>query len=358
MLVRPPYQLSDDANQAYLRAAITRGRILELEAAKAAEIENSGEAPEAELVQHCGLVDTGAETSTISIGGQSCELHVLGLTGLLWSVERADLSWSGLELKQKIAANMRIPVAQQRLFLADIELMDEEPLSSVTPPESPLAELLLVRSETDAHWLEMVQVAGMQLAVAPPAVQADRAVVLAAVRQNGQALAHASEELQADHEVVMAAVRQAGLALKEASTNLRADLGVVMEAVSCDGRALEFASRALRANNRVVLTAVVNRWCSFEFAAKDLRNDRHFVRQIVELSGLALEFASAKLQADRDIVLAAVSENGLCLEWASEELRADREIVQVAVERNALALWDASEELRTDPKLLACCRWR
>ena len=43
--------------------------------------------------------------------------------------------------------------------------------------------------------------------------QADREVVLVAVKYNGQALGYASLELRADREVVMEAVKQNGLAL-------------------------------------------------------------------------------------------------------------------------------------------------
>ena len=44
-------------------------------------------------------------------------------------------------------------------------------------------------------------------------LQADREVVLAAVRQAGRALMCASEELRADREVVLAAVEQDPVAL-------------------------------------------------------------------------------------------------------------------------------------------------
>eukprot|EP00971_Amphidinium_carterae_P250661 4976091-Amphidinium_carterae.1 len=342
LVARHASQIGQDS----LRAAITRERILDLEAAKAADIESSGD----------GLPSYEPEQTT-SENREICDVQVLGLSGLLMSLPEAELRWSGLEFKKQIAAKMRIPVSEQRLFLADVELADEAPVSAVMSPHTPTAELLLVRSETDVEWLDMMTVAGMQLAVAPPAVQADRAVVLAAVRQNGQALEYAAAELQADYEVVKSAVRQSGIALAHGSTELRSDFGVVMEAVSCDGRALQFAQPKMQADKRVVLAAVLSQSCSFRHAAMELRSDRRFVLQVVELAGLALEHASEDLRADRQIVLTAVLENGLSLEWASEDLRADRDVVKAAVETHGLALWDAAEELRTDPTLLACCNW-
>mmetsp|Transcript_45848 Transcript_45848/g.84088 ORF Transcript_45848/g.84088 Transcript_45848/m.84088 type:complete len:350 (-) Transcript_45848:46-1095(-) len=340
------HEMASKVAQDDLRAAITRERILDLEAAKAADIENSGD----------GLASYEVDQASNQTR-EICEVQVLGLSGLLTSLPEAELSWSGLELKKRIAAKMRIPVSEQRLFLEDVELADDEPVSSVVSPKTPTAEVLLVRSETDVQWLEMMNVAGMQLAVAPPAVQADRAIVLAAVRQNGQALEYAAEELQADYEVVKSAVRQSGTALAHCAPELRFDFSVVMEAVSCDGRALEFASPEMQADKRIVLAAVISQGSSFKHAAIELRSDRRFVLHVVELAGLALEYVSQELKADRQIVLTAVQENGLSLEWASKELRADRQVVQAAVETHGLALWDAAEELRTDPALLACCNW-
>ena len=45
-------------------------------------------------------------------------------------------------------------------------------------------------------------------------LKGDRAVVLAAVKQDGYSLKNASDDLRADKEVVLAAVRQNGYSLK------------------------------------------------------------------------------------------------------------------------------------------------
>ena len=62
------------------------------------------------------------------------------------------------------------------------------------------------------------------------------AVVLEAVRRTGwsylcNALEYASEALQADREIVLEAVRQDGYALEYASGDLQADRDFVLEAV-------------------------------------------------------------------------------------------------------------------------------
>ena len=88
--------------------------------------------------------------------------------------------------------------------------------------------------------------AGRLLKDASAELQVNRAVVMAAVKQNGWALGYASAELQADRAVVMVAVQQIGGALQFASAELQADMAVVMVAVQQHGWALQFASGGIR----------------------------------------------------------------------------------------------------------------
>jgi hypothetical protein len=83
---------------------------------------------------------------------------------------------------------------------------------------------------------------GWNLEHASPELQADRAFILEAVKQDGKSLLFASEELQADKEVVIEAVKQDGFALMYASDDLRGDKEIVLEAVKQDGRLLKYAS--------------------------------------------------------------------------------------------------------------------
>ena len=58
-------------------------------------------------------------------------------------------------------------------------------------------------------------------------LQADMAVVLAAVNKDGMALQYASKALRNDKAVVLAAMKQCGLALSYASMELLEDADVV-----------------------------------------------------------------------------------------------------------------------------------
>lgn len=346
-----------NAEQVALLQAYTKARILENEERLRAEIEDTEE-PEPQAQQDEAAVQkVFSPPPRPTPAGRSVEVRVSGLGGPV-CVITADQLLTVRDVKNKVATASRVPVDQQRLFLGAQELRDQDLVLEVTPPASPVADFSILRA--DPEWqncLEMVSIAGMQLAVAPEALRADRVLAMAAVRRCGGALQFAAEELRDDRDVVLAAVLDKGMALEYASKELQADAEVVHTAVAQSGLALQFAAETLRADFEIVLTATLGASQAFEYADAELRADRKAVRQVVEGSGLALEFASHLLRADREIVLLAVEQDGLALEYASEELRSDREVVLLAVKSNGLALWDAAEDLKKDPEIFASAKW-
>lgn len=313
------------------------------------------------------------EQATPQLSKELLEVHVRGFAGSLCKVSLHRNSFVR-DLKCKIAGSTRIPTEEQRLLLDLCELNDHERLSSIVPEGTLAVDITVLR--VDKEWqrcLEMVSIAGLQLAVASPAVQADRRLVMTAVQQNGAALEFADEALRADREaaggslplvgdsprklkVVLAAVKDCGLALELAS-DLQGDPEVVMAAVGQCGEALRFATEELRATSVVVLAALHSGHKAFLHASPALRADRETVARAVQIAGLALEFVAPVLQAEKELVILAVQQDGLALEFASEELRADKEVVKQAVQVHGLALWDAADELRQDPEITAACYW-
>ena len=87
---------------------------------------------------------------------------------------------------------------------------------------------------------------------APPAIRADKELVLQTVAIRGQELLSAYT-LWDDIEVVLAAVRQDPIALEHASPDMRGNRDVVAAALERDGLALKFASEELRDDNTVSL---------------------------------------------------------------------------------------------------------
>ncbi|MFA5103647.1 MAG: DUF4116 domain-containing protein [Candidatus Margulisiibacteriota bacterium] len=166
-------------------------------------------------------------------------------------------------------------------------------------------------TEEEAHWLEIVSADGSRLADAPPEIQNNKAVVLAAVSQDGTALQYASSGptgLQNDREVVLAAVSQNGLALGAAYETLKNDKAVVIAAVTQNGQALVVASPELQQDREVVLAAVSQDGNALRFVAygpTGFQNDKGVVLAAVRQNPNAIHFASTALQNDPDVIAAA-----------------------------------------------------
>ncbi len=221
--------------------------------------------------------------------------------------------------------------------------------------------------------LAVAAYASWQFAHLSPAMRADKAVVLTALKANGQNFRYVDSELKTVREVVMAAVSSDGSVLQDVDDVFRADKAVVTAAVKNNGWALEYASGELQADRDVVLQAVrrsgnalkiaspqwqadpevVQAACSnnrraFEFASDQLKGDRSFVLQLVNHAGASLEYASAELQNDEEVVKAAVSNNGYSLQYASKALQDNKQVVLAAVSQAPFALRDASDRLKDD----------
>jgi hypothetical protein len=106
-----------------------------------------------------------------------------------------------------------------------------------------------------------VKQAGSALRYIDQKLEADKEVVLAAVKSNGSALEiilneHADEDFLADKEVVLAAVKQDGSNLQYAWPIVAADKEVVLEAVKTCGTALQHADDSLKKDKEIVDVAV------------------------------------------------------------------------------------------------------
>jgi hypothetical protein len=84
-------------------------------------------------------------------------------------------------------------------------------------------------------------------------MQADKEVVLTAVRESACALRYVSAELQADKEVVLLAVKNNGYALRLASAKLKADKEVVLAAVQFGEIALQYVSDDIQIDTEFVI---------------------------------------------------------------------------------------------------------
>ena len=191
------------------------------------------------------------------------------------------------------------------------------------------------------------------LQYASPELQANREVVMAAVKSKVSELKYASEKLRGDKNFMLDVLRRShGEALQYASEALRGDVDVVEAALLSDRRcsessSLRYAAPSLQANKELVTAAVRRNTRAFRHAAPELRRDRLFVGSLIRrASPDVLRGALDGLRADRELVLQAVRRGGRALEYAAEDLRADEEVVREAVRQDGTALKYASKDLK------------
>ena len=191
--------------------------------------------------------------------------------------------------------------------------------------------------------LAAINAHGVGLQYASDDLKADKEVVLAAVKKDGWELRFAAEHLAADKDVVLAAVKQRGLALAHCSRELQHDKEVVLAAVAQNGWELRYVPIEMR-DKEVVLTATASNGDALHMVPEALKNDRDVVLTAVGQHGQALGKASLGLRSDKDLVLAAVRQDGKALQHAAAELQDDEEVVFEAGRQTGLAFNSASEK--------------
>lgn len=284
-------------------------------------------------------------------------VEVVGLSGFICLVS-VDVGATIADLRAAIQEASGIPKTTQRLLHEERELTASETVRSVRQDGDTLRVTLVRRSEQVAGWLaeldDVCTNAGVNhisdwLAGLPSEATENREVILETVSRNGCLLC-CFRGMQADREVVLTAVRDSGMALQFASSPLRRDREVVMAAVQQEGGALQMAFRPVHEDRDVVLAAVANSGSALQFAASKFCKDREVVLAAVANDpGVLFECEiPQELRDDREVVLAAVRSDGALLVHAPEALRADREIVRAAVSTCPDALGFASAELRAD----------
>lgn len=170
----------------------------------------------------------------------------------------------------------------------------------------------------------------------------NKEVVIEIVKRYGSALYYAPPKLQADKEVVMAAVgenasfadrqKEINKAIKYVSKTLCSDRDVITEAIKNYPQAIKYASSELQADKEIVMSAVSRYGAGLRFASDELRADKEVV--IAALNGFpeAIIYTFPELQKDKDIVLAAISQGPRCLSYVTRELASDTDIREKVIE--------------------------
>ena len=224
---------------------------------------------------------------------------------------------------------------------------------------------------------ELLEVFPNALRYAPPALLADREVVLLALNHDKGLAALLPPQLLDDEAVVLAACGEYEPSLGLASERLRRDAGFVMRMLEISGRNIEFAEERIRHDRAFVVAAakagsdilqhvpqsftddeevmlgvIAHNGYSLRHASERLRSDKSFLLRAVD-AGLYYDAIEGELRDDRDIVLQAVRSQPHQFEKMPKAFRGDREIALAAVSRKGYGynIRHCSDALRDDEEL-------
>ncbi|CAJ1364639.1 unnamed protein product, partial [Effrenium voratum] len=164
-----------------------------------------------------------------------------------------------------------------------------------------------------------------------------RRFILEAAHRNGSILSHASPDLQADRDVVLTAVKQHSASFMNAASGLRCDPCFALEAVAVNGLLLEYLSSDLCSDATIAKTAVQQNWKAIRFVPAALRSNRDLLMSAVQQNALALRYGTGDA-VDVSVSLAAVSSDWRALQFVPLHLKCNLQIVNAAVKQDPRAL--------------------
>ena len=184
----------------------------------------------------------------------------------------------------------------------------------------------------------------------------NREVALCACRLRGLNLAHVSPALAADRAVVLAAVRENGTMLACAPT-FAADATVVMAAVRKSGVALEYAAPGLRRHMPIAAAAVGTTAAAYTLVAPRLQADHTLVRRALTHPTAPLSCSAVPAEAcrEREVLLTMLEHGGEWVEMADDVFPTwmdDAGVVHAVLRHDPLLLARASRVLKRDPSLV------
>lgn len=247
-----------------------------------------------------------------------------------------------LKAKHVLSRSNKDGLITVRIIYGERMLADSDTFGDVTSAECSVlfSHETLSDTERSKHlrFLQSTRFTSRAFMQLPSVARADRAIVIAAIRNNWEIFRYADSAIQCRRSVAKKAVKRMGMALKYARDGGRSDKKLVVIAVRNCGAALQFARGECKADPEIALAAVKADPCALEFVSAERKADRALVLAAVGLSGKALQHADVKFQSDREVVLQAVHQSGEALQYAACAMRQDPDVVSVATKQSPEAL--------------------
>lgn len=169
----------------------------------------------------------------------------------------------------------------------------------------------------------------------------------------------ALQDGDADVEFIKAAVAMEGDLLQVVHKKFRSDKAIVLAAVKQDCTALAFASTDLKLDRDLHLTAIEGKASAFSSCPKDLQCDPEFMKEAAAKNGYVVKHFDGDLE--REVALIAIGSGVNCLYWILHKgsFDDDKELILEAVKKNKGAFRRVPNKLKVDPDIFkaACAHY-
>ena len=216
-------------------------------------------------------------------------------------------------------------------------------------------------TKDSAFITQAIKETGYGLEYATPKQQANRELVLNAVKLYPKALKYADKKLQDDGALVLEAVKRDGLVLKYASKRFQENKKVVTEAINETGFALAYASLELQKDESLLIKALKNQNSIFTFEIED----KVFVLKLLKNDIDVTESFDIELKSDSKFITKCIEETGYGMDYATPEQKKDRAFILRAIKKNFTAIHGVDRSLKNDKEIalealankrvLSCC---
>eukprot|EP00930_Biecheleria_cincta_P032806 TRINITY_DN22739_c0_g2_i1.p1 TRINITY_DN22739_c0_g2~~TRINITY_DN22739_c0_g2_i1.p1 ORF type:complete len:969 (+),score=261.09 TRINITY_DN22739_c0_g2_i1:116-3022(+) len=271
---------------------------------------------------------------------------------------KAYRGWKPKDVKEGIWTETAITPIQQQLFVGEVEMPDQKLLNDIFPPAVEGCVVTLHRRAFEqSQWLEKVMEFGQQLRLAPPHIQDDNEVVMAAVKRSWKALRFASERLRADGEVLVEALAQDVRATEYMHASAWSKREFVIHAVAKDWKLIKLACDDFLRDPEVVLAAVRGNWQALEWALPEVWEYLEVPRTAAlqggwEVHEAAPDHMQPVLKADKDFIINCIRLDWRCLSQAHEDLLEDRDVALAAVKEDWRTLKILNQDVLNDFEIL------
>lgn len=178
-------------------------------------------------------------------------------------------------------------------------------------------------------------------------INADKLVILPAVKNHPSALLYTPKQLLNDFNFAMKLIKlHNGTAYIFLSDNLQKDPRILTWIIQNYPERIYYVDTNVPDYDMYVCHALQKNERCLGLIPLEVRNNEKYVQLAIKHNGNALQYAYPKDKKNKALVLRAVQNNGLSLQYADPELQADYEVVAIAVEENGNALQYASPELK------------